>query len=82
MEGMGTYYYYDCYLDDMDNKIIYKGEWKDNRKYGIGKMYNGDGSLIYEGEWKDDKRNGLGTSYKTDGSIEYKGEWKDGYKDI
>ena len=59
--------------------ILYKGEWKNNKRHGQGTFAYSDGELIYEGEWKDDKRHGHGHATEThsDGSVAYyKGEWQ------
>ena len=54
---------------------IYEGDWKEDKKTGLGieKMCNGD---LYEGEFKNGKKNGIGVYYWNDNSI-YFGEWLD-----
>ena len=53
----------------------YKGEWKDDKRDGKGKMTLLNG-IVYEGGYKDDKENGLGRFLYL--GIVYGGEWKDG----
>ena len=44
-----------------ENKGIYSGNWKDDKKNGWGKQtYIQCGNCGYYGEWKDDKKNGKG----------------------
>ena len=43
MEGNGKY----IYKDDK----YYIGNWKNNKKYGIGTFYDKEGNIIYNGEW-------------------------------
>ena len=38
----------------------YTGEWKNDRRNGVGRAVFKDGSSYY-GDWKDDTRNGTGT---------------------
>ena len=47
-DGTGEYLYASC----SDNKTMYRGEFKNDKRNGIGKFINSDG--IYEGEWKND----------------------------
>ena len=54
---------------------IYEGNWKEDKKNGIGIEKVFDGSL-YEGEFKNGKKNGLGVYYWKDNSY-YFGEWVD-----
>lgn len=54
--------------------LNYEGEWKNNRKNGIGIEIAKDGSL-YKGEFKNGYKHGIGTYFWPDGS-QYEGEWK------
>ena len=61
----------------------YKGQWKDGKREGFGRMkyyMNGLGSVEYSGEWHDDEPHGKG-SFKKYSSVTtetYTGEWKMG----
>ena len=58
-----------------DNKYNYDGGWKDDKKYGIGTLFdNGD---KYTGDFINDKYNGNGTLCGKNGEI-YECEFKDG----
>ena len=37
------------------NGDVYKGEWKDGKRNGQGKMTYAHGYYVYEGEWKNGK---------------------------
>jgi len=39
--------------------MIFDGQWKDNKKVGLGELKWSDGHW-YKGEWKDDEQSGLG----------------------
>jgi hypothetical protein len=53
----------------------YKGEFKDGKRHGKGKLVMSD-SEYYEGEFKDDKMNGKGKLVMSDSEY-YEGEFKD-----
>ena len=62
-------------LSSKDNKYNYDGGWKDDKKYGIGTLFdNGD---KYTGDFVDDKYNGNGTLCGKNGEI-YECEFRDG----
>ena len=61
-------------LTNAGAKVKYDGQFKDNWRYGRGKMIFADGST-YEGEWREDRQYGVGKWIGTDGSF-YEGEWK------
>jgi len=42
-----------------DLRMIFDGQWKDNKRVGLGELKWSDGHW-YKGEWKDDERSGLG----------------------
>ncbi len=50
-------------IDKKTNNMIYEGEWSNNKKQGIGILYNKFGNLEYDGEWVDDMKNGTGIEY-------------------
>ena len=57
----------------------YDGEWKENRKHGIGRMtYAKTGE--YNGFWENGKRHGKGVFKYTNGDV-YSGWWKFGEKE-
>jgi len=65
-------------LSSKDNKYNYDGSWKDDKKYGIGTLFdNGD---KYTGDFVDDKYNGNGTLCGKNGEI-FECEFKDGKPD-
>ena len=53
----------------------YVGEWRDNKKHGLGTETFADGAK-YVGEFRDDKYHGQGTYTFADGR-KYEGEWRD-----
>ena len=62
-------------LSSKDNKYNYDGGWKDDKKYGIGTLFdNGD---KYTGDFVDDKYNGNGTLCGKNGEI-FECEFKNG----
>ena len=65
--------HYGIYNNNKDN-IYYEGEWKYNRKEGIGIEKYQDGSW-YQGEFKNGLKHGIGIYFWHDGS-KYEGEWK------
>tara|TARA_B110000285_G_C14516524_1_gene334648 strand:+ start:205 stop:417 length:213 start_codon:yes stop_codon:yes gene_type:complete len=54
MDGRGVYKYADC------PSHIYEGQWKNNKKHGLGKEVLTDGS-IFEGPFSEGMKHGLGT---------------------
>jgi len=38
------------------NNDIYKGDWKDDKRHGFGKLIYDNGNKIYEGEWENDRK--------------------------
>ena len=66
----GHYGIYNNYEDH----IYYEGEWKYNRKEGIGIEKYQDGSW-YQGEFKNGFQHGIGIYFWNDGS-KYEGEWE------
>ena len=43
------------------NNDEYKGEWRDDKKEGTGKMNYSNGN-VYDGQWKNNKKMGQGIS--------------------
>lgn len=54
----------------------YRGNWKDDKKNGFGKMIYSD-STVYEGNWQDNMRHGKG-KYKWKSGLVYEGDWVNG----
>ena len=59
-----------------NNKITYKGNWKNGQKHGKGQSYYKNWKYQYKGEWKEKKRNGNGKSFYKNGRLQYIGEWE------
>ena len=59
---------------ELDNGVVYEGEWSDNGlRDGKGVQYWPDGS-IYEGYWSADSANGRGRLIHA-GCDYYEGDW-------
>jgi hypothetical protein len=73
-------YFYD------DAKCYYKGETKEDKPHGEGKLYKiyvttdniQTAYIYYEGYWKNGSPNGYGKEFYYDGSLGYSGLWKNG----
>ena len=63
---------------NIENRIKYIGEYKNDKKDGYGKFYL-DNNMIYEGEWKNDKKDGYGIFNLN--NLLYEGEWKNDKKE-
>jgi len=65
-----------------DGDLVYKGEWHDRKRSGLGTSYSREtdsyGDILYTGHWKDNKYDGLGTLYDSEDTTQvlYKGEFK------
>ena len=59
--------------------MLYKGEWKNGERSGIGIFYDPYQGLTYRGQFKKNKRNGKGEELIKKGDI-FEGEWKNGMK--
>ncbi len=57
------------------NKDFYKGEWKQDKKHGVGIVYS-DNKQFYIGEFKNDEYNCIGVNYNED--FTYEGEFEKG----
>lgn len=55
------------------------GQWKNDERCGVGKLYEKDGGVIYEGEWQDGEYNGFGREMAPDGSV-YEGGFVEGQR--
>ena len=58
----------------------YKGQWLNDKKYGIGIEYNKNGKIKYEGEFVNNEYDGQGTKYDKIRKWKYIGQWKNGKK--
>jgi hypothetical protein len=61
----------------LNNAEKYIGEYQNNKREGLGKLYI-ENQIIYQGQWKNDKKEGFGIfdfNYN-----KYEGEWKDDKK--
>ena len=68
------------YLAGEDKEAeVYTGEWKSNKKNGIGKQ-NYEGLGQYYGHWVDGEKHGEGVMIYSNKDI-YSGQWKNGQKD-
>ena len=68
-EGKGHFKEYDYF-----GNLIFEGEYKNGKRNGIGKEYNGF-HLIFEGEYLNGKRNGKGKEYNYKGNLIFEGEY-------
>jgi len=71
-EGPGQYYYL--------NGDVYDGEWKNDKKHGIGTQTFKEKGDKYEGMWRENKMDGKGIYYYANGSY-YDGMWKNNQRD-
>ncbi|KAL9179935.1 hypothetical protein ACHAXT_007905 [Thalassiosira profunda] len=60
------------------NGSVYKGELKDGKKHGQGKIKYSDGN-VYEGKWKEGRKNGNGKFTWANGDA-HEGEYKEDMK--
>ena len=71
-EGMGKEY------DYRSGKLIYQGEFVQEKRQGKGKEYNSEGNLIFEGDYLNGKRHGNGKEYNSEGQLIFEGEYRSG----
>ena len=50
-------------INSKTNNTIYEGEWYNNKKHGIGILYNKYGNLEYDGKWVNNVKKGKGIEY-------------------
>ena len=62
----------------LNDEEKYIGEYQNNKREGIGKLYI-ENQIQYEGYWKNDKKEGFGILHLNN-IIKYEGEWKDDKK--
>mgnify|MGYP006115590633 CR=1 FL=1 len=72
IEGVGT-------LMSADQKILYRGGWKDNRFEGHGREvfigHDSASNSYFQGVYESGRKHGAGTLKKSDGTYQ-KGNWK------
>ena len=63
-----------------NNRLIFEGQYSNEKRNGEGKEYNEEGKLIFEGEYLDDKRwKGVEKEYDEDtGKLIFEYEYKNG----
>ena len=57
---------------------VYEGEWKFDKKDGVGTLRTIEGDVLYQGEWKNGVEHGIGTRRR--GGRVYTGNFKNGEK--
>ena len=63
-----------------NNKLSFKGEYKNGKKNGIGTSYYYNiGNISFEGNYQDGKKNGKGIEYDANGNIIFEGDYLNGY---
>jgi hypothetical protein len=70
-----TYHYEWKSPVELDNGVIYHGQWSEGKRNGRGRQIWKDGTF-YEGYWSDDMANGNGRLIQASGDV-YEGEWVD-----
>lgn len=50
-----------------ENGDVYDGDWRNNKKHGVGTYYYKKSGNEYDGDWKNNKKHGFGTFYWNDG---------------
>ena len=63
-----------------DEKLVYEGEYLNDKKNGKGKTYDENGKLKYDGEYLNGIKNGKGIEYYREPDIKYVCEYKNGKK--
>ena len=63
----------------MDDRVFYKGEFKNGLRHGKGTEYYPNGNITYQGDYVNDQFEGFGT-YIMENGVYYVGEWKFGFR--
>ena len=64
---------------NLDNKLVYEGDFKYGKRNGKGKEFDNDGKLIFEGEYLYGKKwNGIEKIYYSDNNIKFYGIYSNG----
>jgi len=61
-------------IADKPTEVRFEGEWKDNKKHGVGRIWWSNGDR-YLGDWKNDCKDGHGFMIWENGD-QYEGSWK------
>ena len=69
LQGKGRFEYIDG--------SVYEGDWRSNKKHGVGKYMEPDGIAEYIGEWRNDMKHGKGTFTQKDFCL-IEGTWTSG----
>lgn len=64
-----------------NDKLFYKGEFKDGVITGKGELYNNKGKVMYKGDFINGKFDGKGMLYDGNSELLYTGGWNKGEKD-
>jgi len=62
---------------DYNNQEVYTGEWKNNKRRGMG-IYKYQNEMRYEGEWVDDVKEGICCTRYPNAKYMYRGYIKNG----
>lgn len=62
---------------DQNGNVIFKGEYRNNKRDGYGSEYYGNG-CVYTGYWKQGLKHGSGVLYIPDSNESYSEEWENG----
>ena len=78
-QSNGFFFEYNGYEDDLNKeyKLLFKGEYLNGKRNGIGKEYY-QNFVVFEGEYLKGKRNGKGKEYDLEGEIRFEGEYLNG----
>ena len=63
-------------LFDKDGRIIYKGNWKNNKPHGKGTCFYANGVPFVIGAWYQGKLSGLVNVHHHEGRLLYTGDWE------
>ncbi len=71
-QGRGTQKY--------SNGSVYEGQWKSDKRHGVGVLYDERRGFRYDGEWADDKYEGRGTMVYDQNRQTYEGTFRNGLR--
>ena len=64
--------------DNHSDRLIYKGEFFQEKRQGKGEEYSKNGYLIFEGKYFNGKRHGYGKEYDNEGKLIFEREYRNG----
>ena len=67
-------------FNDINNILIYEGEFLNGERNGKGKIFDEEGKLKYVGEFRHGKTHGVGKEYNSHGELKYIGYYLYGKK--